>query len=181
MSARSDFRVRWRVRVGYPLGVVFALLAQPTPPFLIAGAAIGFVGLLVRGAAAGHLRKHEQLTTSGPYAHTRNPLYLGSALLAAAALVAGRSWVAALLVTVYFVFFYPAVMRREEEELRAEYGAACDEYARGVPFFFPRLRAAYSGGGKFSWAQYARNCEYQAALGFVLALVLLWAKMLWWH
>jgi len=167
------------VRVGYPVGLVYAILAEPALWSIGAGGLVVLLGLLIRARAAGHLRKHEALSTTGPYAFTRNPLYFGSALLAAGFLVAGRSWPAALIVGVYFVLFYAAVMRREEYELRAQYGAAFDAYAARVPLFWPRLTPGGAGRSDFTWELYRRNREYQAALGTLAGLLLLWAKMLW--
>jgi len=175
----GELWMRWRVRVGYPVALVYALLAKPTPWSIAAGAAIASLGLLIRARAAGHLRKHEALSTTGPYAYTRNPLYFGSALLAVGFLLAGRSWVAALVVGGYFALFYSAVMRREERELRAHYGAAFDDYAARVPLFWPRLTRAEAARSDFSWEVYRRNREYQAALGTLAGLLLLWGKMLW--
>jgi protein-S-isoprenylcysteine O-methyltransferase Ste14 len=177
VSGASEIWSRWRVRAGYPLAAVFLWLATPTPRSLAAGAAVGLVGLLVRAAAAGHLRKSEALATGGPYAWTRNPLYLGSAILAAGLVLAARSWIAAALVAAYFAVFYPAVMKREEAELRAQYGAAFDEYAARVPRFWPRPARARPQGTRFSWQQYLRNHEYQAAIGFIAGLLLLALKM----
>jgi len=170
---------RWRVRVGYPLAVLYAWLAEPRPLWLAAGAVIALLGLALRAAAAGRLRKHEALATSGPYRFTRNPLYLGSAMLAAGVLVAGRSWIAAAVVAAYFAVFYRAAMRQEEQELRTRYAAAFEEYAARVPLFWPRLMPASGGSGEFSWQLYRRNREYQAALGTAVGLGLLLAKMLW--
>jgi len=179
MDGAGDLWVRWRVRVGYPVAVLFAWLAKPGYESLAFGAVIGLFGLAVRAAAAGHLRKHEELTTSGPYAFTRNPLYLGSAVLAVGVIVAGHSWLAAVLVGAYFALFYSIVMRREEAELRGKYGAAFEEYAERVPLFFPRLTRGTAARGQFSTSQYLRNREYQALLGFLAGLALLWAKMIW--
>lgn len=176
MSVPGELWTRWRVRAGYPLALVYAWLADPAPAFLLAGAAIALCGVGVRGVAAGYLRKQEALATSGPYAYTRNPLYFGSALLAAGFLVAGRSVVAAVLVGVYFALFYAAVMRREEQELRARHGAAFEEYARRVPLFFPRLTPSAVPRPGFSWALYIQNREYQTALGVLLGLAFLWMK-----
>ena len=177
MTTLAGFSTRWRVRLGYPLALACLWLARPTPGRLALGAGIAGAGLVLRGAAAGHLRKHEQLTTSGPYAYTRNPLYLGSALLAVGFLVACGSWIVTALLTAYFALFYPAVMRREEQELRARYGSAFDDYAARVPLFWPRLTfggTSRAPGERFSWALYRRNREYQAALGFLGAIALLW-------
>ena len=179
MTQPGEVWMRWRVRVGYPVAIVYAVLAKPAPWSILAGAAVAALGLLIRARAAGHLRKHEALSTTGPYAFTRNPLYFGSALLAAGFLLAGRSWIAALVVGAYFALFYTAVMRREERELRAHYGAAFDEYAARVPLFWPRLTSAGAAGSDFSWKLYSRNREYQAALGTLAGLLLLWGKMLW--
>jgi hypothetical protein len=176
--------MRWRVRTGYPVGVIYWLLAAPTPRSILIGGIVGACGLLVRGAASGHLRKDQALATTGPYARTRNPLYLGSAFLAAGFAAAGGSWWAGLLVAAYFTVFYYAVMRNEEEDLRKRFGAAFDEYAARVPLFFPWL--AGTGGPpsspappaqKFSWPQYRQNREYRALIGTIAGLGILWLRM----
>jgi len=175
---------RWRVRAGYPLAVLYFVLATPTLRATGVGAVISAIGLVIRGAAAGHLRKLESLTTTGPYALTRNPLYLGSAFLAAGFAVAGASIWSALVLAAYFFAFYPAVMKKEEAELRARYGPVFDEYAKRVPLFFPATRrhgnssSMPNGGAQFSWEQYWRNREYQAAIGTLGALALVWLRML---
>jgi protein-S-isoprenylcysteine O-methyltransferase Ste14 len=181
LSAATNPWARWRVRLGYPLAIAFAWLADPTLQSLIWGAVVALLGLLLRASAAGHLYKHQRLATSGPYRFTRNPLYLGSALLALGLLLAGRSWIAAALVAAYFAVFYSGVMRTEEAELRAQYGADFDAYAARVPLFLPSFRAPLPAGERFRGKQYASNREYQAALGFALALALLYAKMKWTH
>jgi protein-S-isoprenylcysteine O-methyltransferase Ste14 len=171
---------RWRVRLGYVLAIVVLWLARPTPRSVAVGGAIGLMGLWLRAYAAGYLHKQEVLTVTGPYARTRNPLYLGSLILASGAAVATRSWVAAVILLVYFGVVYAVVMRREEGELRAHHGTAFEAYARAVPLFFPRFSAAKLGaksGGSFSLAQYRKNHEYQAAIGFLFlltALLVIW-------
>jgi protein-S-isoprenylcysteine O-methyltransferase Ste14 len=170
------FFARWRVRLSYPLAILVLLFARPTPRSILWGAVIGLLGLFIRARAAGHLHKQEVLTVTGPYAYTRNPLYFGSAILTVGAAVAMYSWVSALILCAYFALFYSIVMRREEAELRQHHGAAFDEYANAVPLFFPRLspvRLSFAGAGSFSFTQYKKNHEYQAAIGFLLLLVLL--------
>src|SRR5271163_2379597 len=136
------FWMRWRVRLGYPVAVVFLVLARPIPRAIMIGGLVAAFGLLVRGLASGHLRKDEELATTGPYAVTRNPLYFGSAFLAAGFIIAGHSWWAGLIVGAYFAVFYYAVMRAEEEDLRKRFGAAFEVYAARVPLFLP----GFSGG-----------------------------------
>ncbi len=175
MSTASFF-ARWRVRLGYPVSAVVLLLARPSPNSILAGAAVGAIGLWVRARAAGHLRKQEVLTTTGPYAYTRNPLYLGSFILTVGAAIAAHFWPSALILFSYFALFYSFVMQREERELYEHHGDAFREYARAVPLFLPRLTPAklsVASAAPFSFAQYNRNREYRAAIGFLLLLVVL--------
>jgi protein-S-isoprenylcysteine O-methyltransferase Ste14 len=180
MSDAATVFARWRVRLGYLLAIVVLWLARPTPRFVLLGALIGLLGLWLRGYAAGYLHKQEVLTVTGPYAHTRNPLYLGSTILAIGAGVACRSWVSALLLLLYFALVYSVVMRREEGELLLQHGEAFRRYAVTVPLFFPRIHAANLAGaspGQFSLAQYKKNHEYEAAVGYLLLLAVL--LLLW--
>jgi protein-S-isoprenylcysteine O-methyltransferase Ste14 len=178
MSLPGEFFMRWRVRLGYPLAVAVLGFSWPTPRSVLVGGLVGVLGLCLRAYAAGYLHKQEILTVTGPYAHTRNPLYLGSAILALGAGIATQSLISAGLLLVYFAIFYSAVMRREERELHAKHGSAFEEYARAVPLFLPRLTAAKLSGksaGSFSLAQYKKNHEWQAAVGFLLLLAVLLA------
>src|ERR1700674_331340 len=102
MSATAFF-ARWRVRLGYPLAAVVLWLARPSPQGILAGAAVGAMGLWVRARAAGYLHKQEVLTVTGPYAYTRNPLYLGSGLLALRTGIAARSWASFSILFVFCV------------------------------------------------------------------------------
>lgn len=169
-----DFFARWRVRLGYLLAILALWLARPTPRSIALGALVGLIGLAIRAYAAGYLHKQEVLTVTGPYARTRNPLYFGSSILTLGAAIAMNSlWVSVLLLA-YFSLVYSMVMRREEMELRQQHGAAFDSYAASVPLFFPRLTvgsASPTASAGFSWQQYKKNHEYQAAIGFLLLLI----------
>jgi protein-S-isoprenylcysteine O-methyltransferase Ste14 len=171
---------RWRVRLGYPLAVVALWFARPAPRTILLGAAIGLIGLGIRAYAAGYLHKQSILTVTGPYAYTRNPLYLGSSVLALGAAAAMHSWISAVTLLIYFAVVYAVVMKREEEELLQQHKGAFKEFAESVPLFFPRLTPAkpFSGiVGSFSWAQYKKNHEYEATIGFLLLLGIL--RFIW--
>src|SRR5258706_4275505 len=136
MNGAGNFFVRWRVRLGYPLAIAVLFFSLPIPRSILVGALAGVIGLWVRAYAAGYLHKQEVLTITGPYAYTRNPLYLGSAFLALGAGIATRSWTSALILFVYFAVFYSIVMRRGEKELPTSPSACLAEYARArAPFF----------------------------------------------
>jgi protein-S-isoprenylcysteine O-methyltransferase Ste14 len=183
VSEQRNFWMRWRVRAGYPVAVIYWLLARPTPRSILLGGIVVAPGLLIRLAASGHLRKYEELATTGPYAATRNPLYLGSALLAGGFVIAGYSASAGLLVAAYFAIFYYAAMRNEESDLHERFGAEFRSYAARVPLFFPWMANTAAGpppgarvGPQFSWDQYRRNREYKALVGTVAGFALLWLR-----
>src|SRR5712692_9285902 len=172
-------RIARRIRV--PLGFAFAILyfwlAKPTALSILVGTALIVPGLVVRALASGHVQKNQQLTTSGPYAYTRNPLYLGSLILAAGFALAARSWWIAIAMAVFFLAVYMPVIRAEEAFLRERF-PQFESYARDVPRLLPRLTAADSRGS-FSWDLYWKHSEYNALLGSVAMMAALAAKLIW--
>jgi len=135
-------------------------------------------GLMIRALASGHLQKNEQLATGGPYAHSRNPLYLGSLILSVGFALAARSWwIVAGIVVLFFVIYLP-VIRAEEIFLRERF-PQFEEYAREVPVFFPRMSGFGKRSGSFSWGLYWKHREYNATLGSVAVMAALLAKLLW--
>jgi protein-S-isoprenylcysteine O-methyltransferase Ste14 len=167
---------RHRVRVGWLLGLVAVALARPTPRSLLLGGLVALAGEVVRLWASGHIEKTERLATGGPYAHTRNPLYVGSLLIAFAFAVAGNSLAVALLVAAYFAVFYPAVMREESAFLRARFSELYGRWAQDVPAFLPRLTPGGPRETRFSWSRVRRNREWRTALALPLIVALLWAR-----
>lgn len=169
---------RARVPVSLGLGLVFLLEAQPTIASVLWGAVLALPGLGLRAWASRHLRKDRVLTTTGPYAYTRNPLYLGSFLLGVAFALACRSSWLLVCFLVFFAVVYVPTMILEAEHLRALFGAAFEAYERQVPLFFPRpgRRFVSSKGVSGQWSAYVRNREYRVLFGYVLVLVLLLVK-----
>jgi protein-S-isoprenylcysteine O-methyltransferase Ste14 len=143
------------------------------------GGAIALVGLGLRAWAAGHIRKNSQLATSGPYAYTRNPLYLGSFLLGVGFTVAsGQPWLG-LVFAALFLGIYLPVMRVEAATLAELFGEDYTRYARAVPLLLPRFwpyRDEKTRGARFDASLYLRYREYQAALGLLIAWGLLALK-----
>jgi protein-S-isoprenylcysteine O-methyltransferase Ste14 len=169
---------RWRVPLGFVCAALFILLAKPTPITMAAGAIVSVLGLALRAWSAGHIRKNDALATSGPYAHTRNPLYLGSFLLGLGFTIASARWPLALLFVALFLGIYFPVMRVEASTLAGLFGESYEHYAGDVPLFMPRL-TPYAGrnvGNKFDAGLYMRYREYQAGLGLVIAWGLLVLK-----
>jgi len=174
------YRIARRIRVplGFVLAVLYIWLARPTWKSIVVGTLIAVPGILLRALASGHVKKNEELTTSGPYAYTRNPLYLGSLIMAVGFAIAARSlWILFLMLAMFFAIYLP-VIRSEEDFLRQRF-ANFDEYARNVPRLFPRLTPFGNASGAVSIALYMQHREYNAILGTAAVMAALVAK-LWW-
>ena len=176
-SAYARWAARWRVPLGFLLGVTYLIFCRPTVKLLMAGGTVAAAGLVLRAWAAGHLAKNQKLAMTGPYARTRNPLYLGSSLMGAGFALAGGNAILALGCLILFAAVYLPVIRREEDYLRGEFGEDYDRYAQRVPLFLPRF-CRLEGGEKFQWKQYRKNHEYEAFLGY-LALMIFLAFRIW--
>jgi len=179
-EAYLNWAGRWRVPLGFAGAAAYFVLAQPTSRLLAVGAAIAAAGIVLRALAAGYLRKGEALTTAGPYAYVRHPLYLGSAFITVGFAVAGgRLWLGLLFAGVFAALYLP-VLLREEAELRARFSDSYARYAAAVPRLLPRVRPSLVGSGEpqqFDGKLYWRNREYNALLGYLAALVFLYLKI----
>lgn len=159
------------------LAVPFFWTAAPTATSLAAGSLPALLGLGLRAWAAGTIRKNEALATTGPYAHTRNPLYLGSLLLGSGLAVAGGRWLWPVAFILFFGVVYGRAMKREERALDERFGEAYRAYAAAVPLLVPRV-APFRGGAEasapgFTWARFVQNREWEAALGTAAAFAYL--------
>ena len=178
MSSWPAIARKIRVPLGFLLAAIYVWLARPTGRSILIGTIVLIPGLALRGLASGFVQKNTQLTTGGPYAYTRNPLYLGSVILAAGFAVAARSlWIVLILIALFVAIYLP-VVGAEEEFLRSQFPEFA-EYASRVPRFVPRWPAAEAGQGSFSSALYWKHREYNALLGSALMMGALIAKFLW--
>jgi protein-S-isoprenylcysteine O-methyltransferase Ste14 len=172
----ADRVARLRVATGFVLVAAFAWLSQPSISSLIWGLPVSALGLLLRAWATGHLEKNLRLAESGPYAYVRNPLYLGTTLVAAGLVIASRRWLLAMLFAAVFILIYLPVIELEEQHLRHLF-PDFDAYAQRVPALWPTRRTS-NPDGHFQWDLYVRNREYQALLGWLAGMALLVAKVL---
>lgn len=167
---------RIRVPLGFASAAVYFWLAQPTAASLLAGAVVAFAGVALRAIASGHVQKNTEVTVSGPYAYTRNPLYLGSVIIAAGFAIAARSPWILLGMALLFVAVYLPVIRSEEAFLRAQFPGFA-RYERKVPRFFPHFRGRGPLLQGFSAALYRKHREYNALFGTIAMLAALAAKL----
>jgi protein-S-isoprenylcysteine O-methyltransferase Ste14 len=168
---------RIRVPMGFVFAAVFLWLARPSWGTMLASLVLVLPGLWLRAYAAGYVRKNAELTTTGPYGYTRNPLYLGSMLIAFGFAAAAASWVILVTLAILFGVIYIPTIQSEEEYLRRTF-AGFDAYAGQVPRLLPRFTAAAAqdgAAGAFSVALYRHHREYNSAMGaaaIYLALIL---------
>ena len=175
-------RVARRIRV--PMGFVFAIFyiwrAKPTWKALVLGALIASLGIFIRTVASGQVKKDQELTMTGPYAYVRNPLYLGSIIIAIGFAVAARDVWVAIAILAMFVLVYVPVIRGEETFLRKQF-SGYDDYARRVPSLLPRTLLFRQMMDGFSRELYWQHREYNALLGAAAMLAALVVKILWFH
>ena len=169
-----------RVPAGRVLGIIFLIFMHPSIRSLMIGGFFTLLGALTRIWAAGHIEKRVRLARSGPYAYTRNPLYLGSFLMAFGVILAGQRYELLLFFAFFFIGVYFPVMRAEEQDLEQAYGADFLEYARNTPLFFPKrpLRSEKPDSqARFSLARVRKNREHRnlvSLLGVEVILILIY-------
>jgi len=174
----ADAVARLRVPSGFLIAIVFGWFSNPTLGSILAGLPISLAGLALRAWAAGCLAKNRELASGGPYAYVRNPLYIGTMLVATGLVVAARSPLLAVVTAAVFLMVYLPVIQLEEQHLRRlfpEYAA----YAERVPALWPRWHQK-SGrkSNPFRWQLYLKNQEYQAGAGYIAGMLyLVWRAL----
>ena len=174
---------RIRVPLGFAFAAVYLWLARPTALFMALSLVLVIPGIWLRAYASGYVKKNTELTVTGPYAYTRNPLYLGTMLIAFGFALASRSiWIALTLIALFAVIYVP-VIRSEEAFLRSKF-AGFDDYAARVPRLLPRLTPATTDvreSGSFSPELYKKHREYNALIGAVAIYAALALRIYFWR
>jgi protein-S-isoprenylcysteine O-methyltransferase Ste14 len=173
-DAFSSWTRRYRIPLSFIFGISVLLWAKPTSVSVISGLPVAFLGEVLRTWSSGHIKKSKELATDGPYAYTRNPLYLGSFLIGIGfSMMANKLWILALFICA-FALVYHAVIQNEEEALARRFGKDYIIYTQNVPRFIPRWTGRPELG-KFTWQLVMRHREYYAWGGTLMAFVwLLW-------
>jgi protein-S-isoprenylcysteine O-methyltransferase Ste14 len=169
---------RYRVPVGWLVGVAVFVLARPTPLSMALGLPLVVAGEALRIWASGHIEKTKKLATGGPYAHCRHPLYVGSVLLALGVGVASSSLWVVLAVAAYFLAFFPSVMREETAFLARKFPEEFAAWSAEVPPFWPRLTPGGPRSSRFEWSRVSLNREWRTVLALPAIAVLLYARTL---
>lgn len=170
---------RIRVPMGFVFAAVFLLLATPSWKTMAESLLLVLPGLWLRAYASGYVKKNAELTTTGPYAHTRNPLYLGSMLIAFGFAGASASWIIAVALALLFAAIYVPTIQSEEAYLRVHF-PEFDQYARAVPRLLPRptpARIGTNAKGRFSVQLWRKHREYNSLIGAAAIYLALAARL----
>ncbi len=169
----------WRVRSGLLALILSVLIAQPSLLSLLGGLALTSAGLALRIWACGHLKKEKELTTSGPYRYTRNPLYLGNVFIGVGVVISANSWWAILIFAIYFLMFYPVIILEEKSRMHKLFPQQYKTYSQKVPLFFPKIRPSWPKyPRKFSGELFKKNKETRALFGALIYWAILTILML---
>ena len=168
---------RLRVPIGFVTAILFTIFSRPSWLSLAVGIPIALGGALIRAWASGHLRKNAELAVAGPYAHTRNPLYFGSFVIAAGCAIAGGGWLIGAWLVAFFLAIYWPVMQAEAAHMQTLFGEAYVRWSADVPLFLPRLTPYHSGQARsFNLNQYLHHREYRGLIGLGIVLIVLILK-----
>jgi protein-S-isoprenylcysteine O-methyltransferase Ste14 len=167
-----------RVPAGTLLGAIFLFFMHPSIHSLWIGGAIAFSGAFLRLWAAGHIEKGIALAQGGPYSLTRNPLYLGSLIMAIGVFIEGQAYWLLPFFGLFFLGLYYPVMKAEEQELLRGHGEKFLDYIRSVPMFFPGFSRSSNGTSTFSWSRAVKNREHRTLAGLVLIEAFLIVKLM---
>lgn len=169
----------WRVRSGFLALILSVLFAQTILLSLLVGMAITSAGLALRLWACGHLKKEKELTTSGPYRYTRNPLYLGNVFIGIGVVISSYSWWVILIFAIYFLLFYPVIILEEKSRMKKFFPHQYNSYSQKVPLFFPNFRLSWpKNPRKFSGQLFKKNKETRALFGALIYWAILTVLML---
>lgn len=151
------------------------VLGRPTLRSMVIGIPLVVAGEAIRLWASGYLIKLDELTTAGPFALCRNPLYAGSFITSVGYFAMCNRLDIWIVGIVLFWLFHGGAIAFEEKLLRQKFGQDYENYLAAVPRFIPRP-GPLSGNGSFSFAQLLCNREYRGVIGAVLMIVMLFIK-----
>ncbi len=176
----SETAKKLRLPLGFVFGIAYLIWARPTPLTLPVGAVIALVGVAIRGWAAGHIIKNKRLAVTGPYSHTRNPLYFGSFLIGAGFAIAAH-WSLLFVVVAFWLLVYFPTMERERANIRERFPEAYDRYSANVPAFLPRVTAwrdTESEEDGFSFDLFMKHGEWKAGITYLIVMGWLVLRMI---
>ena len=97
------------------------------------------LGLATRMYASGFVLKNKELSTTGPYAFVRHPLYTGNIMiLIGLCLINGFFW-SFVTAFIFFWFYYPTAIEYEDRKLKSLFPDTWEEWASITPALMPKM------------------------------------------
>jgi protein-S-isoprenylcysteine O-methyltransferase Ste14 len=134
--------------------ILVAVLGSPSNvAMFVAGAALVFIGSLIRVWASGHVKKNKELATDGPYAFVRHPLYVGNILSLLGFVLCSQLWWSAPLLIVFLWFYYPPAISYEDRKLHSIFGGDWERWRATTMALVPGRPSGPVGIGGWSLRQ----------------------------
>ena len=167
-----------RQSIGVILVILFTVVAEPTLYLFILGCLFVLDGLLTRLYASGFVLKNKELSTTGPYAYVRHPLYTGNIfILIGMSFATGFLW-AFVISTIFFWFYYPPAIEYEDRKLKSLFPETWDSWAKQTPALMPKLKFNSLNLTRLSWEKSLKENYEPAIFVFVLFWLILLANKL---
>ena len=177
IGIRSTIR-EWRYHefsrqsIGIILISVFGLIAQPLYANFAIGCSIVLLGLIVRLYASGFVLKNKELSTTGPYAFVRHPLYTGNILiLMGVSLTTSLPWTIVCSI-LFFWFYYPPAIEYEDRKLKLLFPDTWNSWANQTPPLLPKLKTHDFNLSSWSWKKSLVN-NYEPVIVFYVVIWLI--------
>lgn len=183
MESLSRIISKNRIILSFAGTVLFIYFATPTRATIIAGIPLILIGEIMRTWSSGYIKKNEVLSQSGPYALTRNPLYLGTFLIGAGFSIMTNRIILICIYLVIFFFIYKLTIQSEEKLLSAKFGDTYFKYKQRVPVFFPikpscfRSSSWKTSSGLFDWRLVIKHREYHTWIGIIAGIIIFVGKL----
>ncbi|NWF39422.1 isoprenylcysteine carboxylmethyltransferase family protein [Mariprofundus sp. NF] len=175
--------LRARIPASILMALAIIIFAHPSRESFMAGLVVIVIGELVRIWASGHIHKSAKVTTTGPYALVRHPLYLGHLLVATGFCIVSDSILAFIIVTISFFIVYMPTWKNEEKNLINLFGDTYVHFMEKRPALIPLRWSSDVSKGSFSWALVKQHREWNhvAALagGALMMILLAWYHGSW--
>jgi protein-S-isoprenylcysteine O-methyltransferase Ste14 len=181
--------LRLRFLPFYAVGVLLVVVTNVEWQTYCLGVPPIVAGLVLRAWGTGHLIKNDRFIVTGPYAHVRHPLYLGTILVGVGFSLMFGGWtsLAAMCAVLpwFSLLYFPRKERLESARLESLYGPVFRSYREQVPALLPRLRPWKPNSADFeqfetrlhwTFACYDNNNELGTLLAVLVGMMALGAR-----
>lgn len=172
---KTTRKIFLKLRIPLTLVAVALLIMNARQEFFWYGLGVSWVGELLQVWCFASLKKQKKLACNGPYAVSRNPMYIGRFFIILGGVVlTGNPYVIAGYSFLYYFYMVNRV-KREEETLKPIFGKDYEDYCRNVNRFVPTItRNNIKTLPFFKWELFVRNHAHLNIIGTLVAWLVLY-------